>query len=143
MRRKMMYNTFIKEKEAGMKETVFCESTSVTALDGVGERRAAMLEKLGIRTLGDLVSYYPRAYEKRGDVRLLGTAPSDTPAAFLLTVATEVSVVMIRRGLTIAKFRAFDESGSVSVVFLPNRAEALPPRARTAARNRAATRCVE
>ena len=112
-----MYNTFIKEKEAGMKETVFCESTSVTALDGVGERRAAMLEKLGIRTLGDLVSYYPRAYEKRGDVRLLGTAPSDTPAAFLLTVATEVSVVMIRRGLTIAKFRAFDESGSVSVVF--------------------------
>lgn len=100
-----------------MKDTVFSEGTSVKVLDGVGERRAAMLEKLGIRTLGDLITYYPRAYEKRGDVRLLGTAPTGTPAAFLLTVATEVTVTMIRRGLTVAKFRAFDESGSVSVVF--------------------------
>ncbi|HBJ19198.1 MAG TPA: ATP-dependent DNA helicase RecG, partial [Clostridiales bacterium] len=100
-----------------MKETVITEKTAVDALDGVGKRRAELLAKLGIVTLGDLISYYPRAYEKRGDIRLLGTAPTDTPAAFLLTVATEVSVTMIRRGLTIAKFRAFDESGSVSVVF--------------------------
>ena len=100
-----------------MKDTVFTAQTSVKALDGVGERRAELLAKLGIRTLGDLVTYYPRAYEKRGDIRLLGTAPTDTPTAFLLTVATEVSVRMIRRGLTVAKFRAFDESGSVSVVF--------------------------
>lgn len=100
-----------------MKDTVFTETTSVKELDGVGERRAAQLAKLGILTLGDLISYYPRAYEKRGDIRLLSAAPTDAPSAFLLTVATEVSVVMIRRGLTVAKFRAFDDSGSVSVVF--------------------------
>lgn len=100
-----------------MKNGAISAHTSVSALAGVGEKRAERLARLGILTLGDLIEYYPRAYEKRGDLRLLAGAPTDTPSAFLLTVATEVTSVSPRRGLTISKFRAFDESGSVSVVF--------------------------
>lgn len=37
--------------------------TPVTALKSVGEHRAALFEKLRIRTVGDLLRHYPRQYE--------------------------------------------------------------------------------
>ena len=39
------------------------EQTDIRYLKGVGEARAKTLNKLGIHTLHDLVSYFPRAYE--------------------------------------------------------------------------------
>ena len=92
-------------------------STPVKELNGVGKTRASELSKLGINTVGDLIYYFPRAYEKRGDVRLLSEFDSEKSCAFLLTVATEVKTANIRRGLTLSKFRAFDESGSVEITF--------------------------
>ena len=92
-------------------------ATPVSALSGVGKVRASQLEKLGIKTLGDLIYYFPRAFEKRGDIRPLSAFDPDRSCAYLLTVATKVSQANIRRGLTISKFRAFDESGSVEITF--------------------------
>ena len=89
----------------------------VTSLNGVGKVRAAQLKKLGIETLGDLIYYFPRAFEKRGDIRPLSFFDSERPASYLLTVGTKVSQANIRRGLTILKFRAFDETGSVEITF--------------------------
>ena len=91
--------------------------SSISELYGVGKTRAAQLERLGIRTLKDLIYCFPRAYEKRGAVRLLGEFDVNTRCAFLLTVATEVRTSKLRGGLAVSKFRAFDESGSVEVVF--------------------------
>lgn len=34
--------------------------TNVRYIKGIGEARAAALEKLGITTLGDLIAYFPR-----------------------------------------------------------------------------------
>ncbi len=92
-------------------------STPVIQLNGIGKSRAEKLEKLGIRTLRDLIYYFPRAYENRGDVRTLGMHDTDTSHSYVLTVATEVHSVMVKKGMTISKFRAFDESGSCEVVF--------------------------
>lgn len=92
-------------------------STPVDKLSGVGKVRAAQLNKLGIYTVGDLIYYFPRAYEKRGDIRRLSSYDSERPASYLLTVTSEVRNANIRRGLTLSKFRAFDESGSVEITF--------------------------
>lgn len=92
-------------------------SVSVSSLPGVGKVRAQKLEKLGIRTTDDLLHYYPRAYENRGNVILLKDAEPEENAAFVLTVASEVSTARLRGNLTVSKFRAFDDSGSVEVVF--------------------------
>ena len=89
----------------------------VSELSGVGKTRAAQLERLGIRTLEDLVYYFPRAYENRGDERLLSKCDFDSPTSFILTVGTVVKTANIRRGLSISKFRAFDESGSVEITY--------------------------
>lgn len=92
-------------------------STPITELKGVGTVRASQLQKLGINTLGDLIYYFPRAFEKRGNIRPLSCFDEEKPASYLLTVATKVTQANIRRGLTISKFRAFDDSGSVEVTF--------------------------
>ena len=92
-------------------------ATPVSELSGVGKVRASQLEKLGIRTVGDLIYFFPRAYEKRGDVRSLSEFDGEKPSAYLLTVSSEVKTANIRRGLTLSKFRAFDESGYVDITF--------------------------
>ena len=47
----------------------------VRYLKGIGERRAGLLEKLEIRTVYDLISYFPRAYEDRSVIRDLAELP--------------------------------------------------------------------
>ena len=92
-------------------------STPVTAISGVGKATADKLERLGVTTLKDLVYLFPRAYEHRGNTALLSQAVYDTPVSLILTVATEVRSATLRKGMSISKFRAFDESGSVEVLF--------------------------
>lgn len=89
----------------------------IGVLHGVGKVKAAAYEKLGIRTLGDLVGHFPRAYENRGDICLLSEAREEGKSAVILTVATEPRRAMIRRGMTLLKFRAFDESGTCEITY--------------------------
>ena len=91
--------------------------TRVEELNGIGKARAEKLNKMGIFTLRDLIYYFPRAYENRGDVRTLGMHDTETPHSYILTVSNEVSSVMVKKGMTISKFKAFDESGSCEIVF--------------------------
>ena len=60
----------------------------VTLLAGVGKVRAAAYAKMGILTLGDLLRHYPRAYENRGDVRLLADCDGTSKCSVILTVST-------------------------------------------------------
>lgn len=92
-------------------------NTSVGALSGIGKTRAARLEKMGIYTVGDLIKFYPRAYENRGAVATLGEYELNSPRSYILTVASEVRSAKLKGRLTMSKFRAFDESGSVDVIF--------------------------
>ena len=93
------------------------ENTPVNAISGVGKAREAQLKKLGITTLGDLLYYFPRSYENRGAVRTLSKCELDVPSSFVLTVATSVRSAKLPRGLTVSKFRAFDDTGSVEITF--------------------------
>ena len=98
-------------------------SSLVSTMRGVGEARAAALASLGIMTVYDLVRHYPRGYQLRGDVRTVAEAAAaareglEAPVSLVLTVAAEPSFRTIRRGMSILRFRAFDESGVVEVTF--------------------------
>lgn len=96
-------------------------SHPVTVLPGVGPVRAKAYLRLGIETCDDLVYHFPRGYENRGDVKLLSETPdaAKTPerAAVMLTVATEPKMTMIRRGMTLLRFRAYDESGTAEITY--------------------------
>ena len=92
-------------------------NTSVGALSGIGKTRESQLAKLGISTLRDLIYHFPRSYENRGNVKLLGAYDTENYCSYVLTVANEVNSVMVKKGMTISRFRAFDESGSCEIVF--------------------------
>ena len=96
---------------------IISRNSPVTVLPGVGKARAAAYEKLGIITLGELVCHYPRAYENRGNIRLLVDSYTDGKSAVVLTVATEPRTVRLRSHKSFLKFRAFDESGSCEIVY--------------------------
>lgn len=92
-------------------------NSAVSAVSGVGPVRQKQLARLGIYTVEDLIYHFPRAYEYRADVKEITNAEPNTETAFILTVATEPRTANIRKGLSISKFRAFDDSGSVEIVF--------------------------
>ena len=97
--------------------------TPIEALSGVGTARKAAYNRLGIHTVEDLLYHFPRAYEHRGDLRMLADARSDAyrdgkaRMATLLTVSTEPRVSRVKGRMTLLKFRAFDESGTCDVTF--------------------------
>lgn len=91
--------------------------TPIGALSGVGKVKAEAYSRLGVTKLGDLLSHYPRGYEDRADVRLLSECEAGRKHSLLLVVATEPRVHMIRRGMNILKFKAYDESATVEITF--------------------------
>lgn len=99
-----------------MSERITRESP-VTVLAGVGKVRAACYQRLGIETLGDLLAHFPRAYENRGDIRLLTDARTDGKSAVVLTVASQPKTVRLRSHKSFLKFRAYDESASCEIVY--------------------------
>ena len=92
-------------------------STNVRYIKGVGEQRAKALARLGVRTLGDLLNYFPRAYEDRTAVRPIAELALDETACVRAMVAAEPRLTRVRRGLDLVKLRIVDESGSADVTF--------------------------
>lgn len=90
---------------------------NISALRGVGIAKTERLKKLGISSIRNLIYHFPRAYERRGEIRKLSEAVENQNASFMLTIGTRVTTAKIRNGYSISKFRAFDESGSVEVIF--------------------------
>lgn len=89
----------------------------VKKLYGVGNARAAAYSALGIRTVSDLISHYPRGYEDRGDIRLIGEVDDYEKHAFILTVASEPKTARVKGRMTITKLRAYDDSAQCEIVF--------------------------
>ena len=87
-------------------------------LYGVGPKYEKCFFANSIYTVRDLLYYFPRAYQNRSEIKLLSEASFDSaPHAYVLTVASEPKAAMVRRGMNILKFRAFDESGSVNITY--------------------------
>ncbi len=95
----------------------FVSETSVTDIKGIGKARAQRYARMGVESIGQLLAHYPRGYEDRGDIRLLSEVAPDRKNALVLTVATEPRIHNIRRGMSLLKFRAFDESGSCEITY--------------------------
>ncbi len=92
-------------------------NSSINVLHGIGAVKARSYAKIGINKIEDLLYHYPRAYENRGNVRSLAECPYGTKSAVLLTVATVPKLAKIRKGMSLLKFRAYDESGMCEITY--------------------------
>ena len=92
-------------------------NTPLSSFPGVGPARAKALEKLGLSTAGDLMTYFPRDYEdrtRRSDIR---SAPVDAPVCISALVAEVPRLSRIRKGLEITKVKVVDGAGAMEVSF--------------------------
>lgn len=92
-------------------------NSPVKVLQGIGPARAKAYERLGIHTVSDLLYHFPRAYENRGNVKLLSEVTPGNKEAVVMVVGTVPKKTMIRRGMTLLKFTAFDESGTCEITY--------------------------
>ena len=100
-----------------MKKTKTALDTDIRFIKGVGEARAAALNKLGVFTLRDLVRYFPRTYDDRTSIKKIDELIVGETACVFATVATAPRVTHIRKGLDILKLRCVDEKGTLNVTF--------------------------
>ena len=91
--------------------------TKLSELHGVGKTRSEKLSSLGLNTVRDLIYYFPRSYENRGDVAMLGDYDTESARSYILTVSSTVQSARLKKNLTVSHFRAFDDSGSVEITF--------------------------
>ena len=89
----------------------------ISALRGVGPKKAAAFEKLGVNTVGDLVTLFPRRYEDRTRFTPIALAmPGDT-VCIRAMVAAPPRLNRIRRGMELVKLRAVDDTGAVEITY--------------------------
>lgn len=81
-------------------------------IKGVGEARAKLLEKLGIKTVEDMLYYFPRDYEDRSAVRKIAELYNGETACFRAGVISGMTENRPRKGLTIQKLVVRDETGT-------------------------------
>ena len=89
---------------------------SIETLKGIGEKTAKLFEKVGIRTIDDLLHYYPKGYDTYGDPKAIGELSEDETGAvdgFLKSGATGVHI----NGLSIVQATISDMTGKLHLVW--------------------------
>lgn len=92
-------------------------NNDVKYVKGVGQNRAAILNKLGIFTLGDLITYYPRDYEDRGKPKKIADCEDGDEALIKAITVSRVSEVKVRRNMAIYKLNVRDDTGACVITW--------------------------
>ena len=89
---------------------------SIETLKGIGEKTAKLFEKVGIRTIDDLLHYYPKGYDTYREPKAIGELSEDETGAvegFLKSGATGVHI----NGLSIVQATISDMTGKLRLVW--------------------------
>ena len=86
---------------------------SVQYIKGVGPSRVEVLNKLGIQTVEDVINYFAREYEDRGKFKSICELQNGEVATIKAVVKSNITESRIRKGMTIYKTVASDETDSI------------------------------
>jgi len=90
--------------------------SSIGLAKGVGSKRAALFEKLGIHTIEDLLTYLPRRLEDRSHFKQIGELTQGDEACVRAKVLA-VDQIRIRAQMTIVKAALEDDTGLLYAVW--------------------------
>ena len=90
-------------------------------ITGIGAKRARLYNKLGITYVGDLIRFYPRAYEDWSCVTDIFSAVPGDVCCIRAIVDLPVASRRIAGGKLLASTRVSDETGFVKLVFFNNK----------------------
>lgn len=89
----------------------------VKYVKGVGPNRVALLNRLGIYTLEDLITYYPRTHEDRSIPKNIIDLLHGEEALIEAMPVSRMSEVRIRRNFTMYKLIVRDETGTCQITW--------------------------
>ena len=93
----------------------------IIKIKGIGEKKAALFKKLGVLSVGDLISYYPRAYDNWADTTPIAEVMHGERVVIRARLAAAVSTTRISGGRLLSKATVCDDSGYMNLVFFNNR----------------------
>ena len=94
---------------------------SVNAVRGVGVKKAALLARLGVRTVYDLLTFYPRAYEDQSRITRIMDLAAGTRATVLGVIQQVAERQTRRRGFTVLTALVGDGTGYAQAVWFNQR----------------------
>ncbi|MEK7273756.1 MAG: DNA helicase RecG, partial [Candidatus Desantisbacteria bacterium] len=105
---------------------------SIQYLKGVGEAKAKKFECLGIKTVYDLLTYYPRDYQDRSKVKPIFSLQDGQRETFSGIVLGHAQSAFHRKGIKLTKTCISDGTGYVYILFFgqSNMDKILPPRSK-------------
>lgn len=90
---------------------------NVQHIKGIGEARAKLLNKLGIFTVEDIITYFPRGHEDRSRLKKINELVDGEACAFEGIIASKVTERKFRKGLSLYKVLIKDETGSITATW--------------------------
>jgi ATP-dependent DNA helicase RecG len=90
--------------------------SELTVLKGVGPAQAALFKRIGVRTVADLITYYPRTYQDYSLVTSVKQLQHPGPVTIQAHI-TQIKGRYVRRGMHITEAIATDDSGSTRLVW--------------------------
>ncbi len=98
------------------------KDTPIRQLRGVGEKRAELYGKLGIRTAGDLIFHFPRRYNDYSESVAVSCAEIGQHAVIRAMVVIKQPAARIRKGLTLFRLFAEDDGGErITITYYNNK----------------------
>ena len=93
---------------------------SVTELKNVGPKRAALYQKLGIETVSDLLTFYPRSYQDFTSPKMAAECRDGEPAVIEGKILRKLPPAYIRRGMVLYKLTVTDGMQNFTVTIFNN-----------------------
>ncbi len=93
----------------------------ISTLKGVGPKRAALFQKLGVPTVGDLLHLYPRAYEDWRDTVPIRSTLLNEVNIVKGTILRRPTEQRIRGGMTLYKTTITDGEDDLHITFFNNK----------------------
>ena len=101
------------------KKNILNESISV--LDGLGQKRAELFRTLGVFTVSDLLTFYPRGYEDRTKLKKLAELTDGETVCVRGRAVSPLRENMIRKNLYVCSLKISDGTGFLELVWFNNR----------------------
>ena len=89
---------------------------SIENIKGVGSARLKQFSVLGVKSIYDIITYYPRAYEDRSVIKNIDHLEEGDNCSFIGTVAPSINTIKARK-LTIYRVRVLGKNGYITAVF--------------------------
>ena len=89
----------------------------VKYIKGVGPNRVKLLNKIGIFTLKDLITYYPRGYEDRSKPKNICECINGEEALIEAVAVSRFIDNRISKGRTMQKLLVRDETGAATITW--------------------------